>query len=210
MKTISHAVARGKVATPTEDTVAGLPARDTLNTAFKIAIVHEDFITGLQAEDVLKRLAARLISELGIDANLLQIDNWEFDWLQDSELREEAIARTAQADMIIVSVGGDAALPTGVRKWIEDALLLRKGGPTAMVALLDGRGVFRSAASRPDVYLRRLSAQYGVDFFCNLDSRQPMSESGIESVLSELDQDDLFAETAYPAVSDYRGWGINE
>ncbi len=156
---------------------------------FKINIVHEDTIAGLHAVGVLNRLAARLGTQLGRDISPWRICTrvWKFEWLQCPEWWEDAVAKSAEADMIIIATGKHSELPVGVRSWIENVLPRRADGLTALVALLDQRGECRARLSAR--YLRQLARQSGVDFFCNLDDRPERVEAGLKSVLSRFADD---------------------
>jgi hypothetical protein len=160
------------------------------NFIFRITIVHENSITGLQAVGVLKRLAKRLATKLGLDISPWQFYTraWKFDWLQNPELWEAAVAMSAEADMIIISTGGHSALPATVRCWIESVLPRRQRRPMALVALLDDRGEASLAALPPARYLRQLARRYGVGFFCNLNDQSKQIELGIDSLLFRFDQ----------------------
>jgi hypothetical protein len=155
------------------------------NSVLEVVIVHEALVTGIEAAALLRRLAARLDAEFGIKSGDWQINSgfWKFETLRDPELREQAAAEAIEADMIIISVG-DAELPVGVRNWIESVLSTKKGGPAAVVALLDPGHKPSGEPPRLGAGLRRLAQQCGLDFFCNTEERQPCVESSIESIIS--------------------------
>ena len=163
---------------------------NTLNSVLKIVIVHEDLITGIEATTLLSRMAAQLEAEFEIKSDTWQMDSgiWKFEMLRDPELWEQAVAEAAAADMIIISVG-DAGLPACVRHWIEKALPMKEGGPAALVALLDRDNDTPAEPSRPEVYLRRLAGQYGLDYFCNSGDQTRRIASGIESIVVHSESD---------------------
>ena len=164
---------------------------------FKINIVHEDTVAGLRAAGVLQHLAARLGARLERDINPWQICTrvWKFEWLQNPELWEEAVARAVESDLIILAMGGRAELPACVRCWIESVLPRKREGLTGLIALLDRRWETRPLP--PARYLRQLARQYGVNFFCNFDNRPAPVESGIELVLSQREKDSVFSGAAF-------------
>jgi hypothetical protein len=159
------------------------------NSFLKIVIAHEDLVTGIEAAAVLRRLAAQIESEFSIKSDAWQIGSslWKFEMLQEPELREQALAEAVAADMIIISVG--TRLPACVMQWIEKALPMKKGGPAALVALLDRVNPFcETEAFCPETYFRRLAGQYGLDFFCNTDDQTRHISSGIESIVSRCER----------------------
>jgi hypothetical protein len=141
----------------------------------KIVLAHEDPVTGLKAIELLRRLAARLGAQSEIDRSPWELCNraWQFDWLREPELFEQALAEAIEADMIIISANRRNELPVCVRKWIESVLARKRGGPAALVALLDGPPVTNDDILHSDFYLRQLASENGVDFHCNLDQWPP-------------------------------------
>ena len=184
---------------------------NALDSVFKAVIVHEDSSTGIHAVTLLNKLSSRLKNELGL-GNAWQMDSqiWKFEWLQDAELQEPAMAGAVAADMIVISADLEDALPGCVRNWIENVLRRRQGRPLAIVALLAARRA-RWALSffSPGIYLRRLARQYGADFFCNLNNAPP-SESGIAAGLARFEDDAELPAAAVAADFGLRGCGIND
>lgn len=155
------------------------------NSLLKIVIVHGDLITGIHAAAVLRRLAAGLDAEFEIKSDEWRIDSgvWKFEMLHDPELWEQAASEAVEADMIIISAGGDE-LPVCVEQWIESVLPLKAGGPAALVALLDQSDEASGGPLRLEVYLRRLAEQFGLDFFCNTEDQTPRIKSTLESIVT--------------------------
>lgn len=160
----------------------------TNNSLLKIILVHENLIAGIAALAVLRRLVAQLEAELEIKSGAWHVDSnvWKFEMLRDPELRVQAAAEAAEADMIIISVG-NAGLPASVRDWLESALPMKDGRPAALVALLDRGNAASGEPPRSGAYLRRLAERYGLDFFCNSDDQSRHIASGIESIVSRCE-----------------------
>ena len=156
----------------------------------KITIVHEDTVTGLQAIEVLKRLAAQLGNRFGLDFSPWRFNSqvWKFEWLQDPQGWNEAVAAAVAADMIIIAVGAQGELPASVRSWIESVLPRKQSKCMALVALLSRKKRDEAVALTPARYLRQLAKRHGVDFICNLDPHPQRFESGIEAVLAPFGQ----------------------
>jgi hypothetical protein len=157
----------------------------TSNSILKIIIVHENLIGGIAAVAVLRRLVAQLEAELEIKSGAWQIDSnvWKFEMMRDPELCAQAAAEAAEADMMIISVGG-AGLPARVGDWLESVLPMKDGRPAALVALLDRENDASGEPPRSGAYLRRLAEQHGLDFFCNTDDQSRHVACGIGSIVS--------------------------
>jgi hypothetical protein len=158
------------------------------NAGYKVTIVHEDSVAGIQAVDFLGRLTARLGARLNLDINPWQFYTraWKFDWLRDSKLWSEAVAKSVEADMIILASRVHGNLPAPVRSWIESVMPRKQSKPAALVALLDGRCENGFGALPPARYLRLLAERYGVDFVCNLDDDPQRMERTWHQCFSNL------------------------
>jgi hypothetical protein len=187
------------------------------NSIFRITIAHQDSLSGEQAVLLLKKLALRLESQLGTRDEPWKMDSdiWKFDWLQDSELRERAVAKTVEADMIVVAAGNEELLPQWVKDWLEAALLKKQNGPTAIVALFYENppaltdGTATANAEPATYYLRELARLHGVDFFCNVEaaaSAAPPTEAELAGFKDATD----FSRDALATDRESLGWGIND
>src|SRR5262249_15063283 len=87
---------------------------------------------------------------------------WEFGALNYPHLREQAAAEALGADLIVISVRGDAELPDHVKNWIG-RWAPRKRGEAALVALLQQDP---GSCEPLDDYLRQVAEQGRMDFFC--------------------------------------------
>jgi hypothetical protein len=163
---------------------------NSAETILKTVLVHEDSITGLRAVNLIKRLTAKLEHLLGTEINPWDVCDriWRFEWLRNPQLWEEAVSRSATADVIIISAEDHTELPACVRSWIESVLPRIQGGQAILVALLEGHQIAGMGSLPPARYLRQLAEHHGVDFLCNLDEpEQPTRvELGIEKALSRI------------------------
>ncbi len=173
----------------------------TTNSVLKLIIVHKNLIAGIATVAVLRRLVAPLEAELGSQSGAWQIDSnvWKFEMLRDPELCVEAAAEAAEADMIIISVGG-AGLPARVRDWLESVLPMKDGRPAALVALLDRGNDTGGEPPFSEDYLRRLAGQYGLDFFCNTDDQSRHTACGLDSIVSRCEGNSITWRESSPGL----------
>src|ERR1041385_3264211 len=104
-----------------------------------IVIVYENFTAAVRAQNVSQRLAAELDADFEISREV-----WGFELLSHPQLRQEAAAAAAEADLVVVSVSGAAELPAHVRSWVESWVAEKRGGLSALVALVDLRRATRT------------------------------------------------------------------
>jgi len=169
----------------------------TTPSVFRILIAYEGFAALVRAQDVRSQIANRFKGEIEITGG-----SWNFALLGHTQLREQAAAEAAEADMIIIAASGQAGLPSHVATWIEGWSQARQDQQTALVASLE-RG--QNASSDLAAELRDLAAKAGMDFFCNLD-------------LPHQDAVPVFPEEKSPAIMardfgincGWQSWGINE
>jgi hypothetical protein len=109
---------------------------------FKVVIVYEDFSTGVRAKATMDRVMERLGEGAPFEIKL-----WWFDILDTPEFRGMAAEDAADADMVIVSAHGRAALPEGLKEWMELWLIRREAGECALVELFNSQS--DRAQSRP-------------------------------------------------------------
>jgi hypothetical protein len=182
-----------------------------IHAALKIIVAHEDSLTGIRAVALLNKLSARLENNLSLGDSPWQIENsnlWNFECLQDLDLREQALAAGVDADIILISAGSQTQLPTWVKTWIDKALGQKQGRPSAMVAMFCGRQEPSAPWLRSVACLRQLAKQHGADFFCNLDKR-PHSDT--EAVFHpRFENDSEFSHDALADEFEKQRWGINK
>lgn len=139
-----------------------------------VAIAYEDFPAGVRALGIFRGLFGGTEARYEFDVN----NTWKFDFLRADRLREAAIAETARADMMIVSVDRPVELPPEVKCWLESSLEQREGDPGALVFLYhagEENGGGRSAA---ESYLAQRARRAGLDFFVKRPNAKPRTLAG--------------------------------
>jgi hypothetical protein len=137
-----------------------------------IVLVYDGFTDLIRAYHIWAKLVARFRKEIQIVSSA-----WNFAMLRDPRFCEEAARRTADADMIVLSTGGRAALPDHIRNWISAWLPWKKGRRDALVAVLDEQSRSSAAAAELRDHLLQTAQQSGMDFFCNTDHGSLRMES---------------------------------
>src|SRR5213593_853850 len=117
-------------------------------------------------------MTQRLTAELAPDFEVSR-EVWGFELLSHDQLRQEAAAEAAKADVIVVSVSGAVELPAHVQTWVEDWQTAKRGGQSALVALIDPRRVTRNGPPPLCSFLREVAEKAGMDFFCNAEGWRP-------------------------------------
>ena len=173
---------------------------------FKIVLFHDDIVSGLRGSSVVERLA----DQLDMDADRLASDVWNFKVLLQPELRELAIARLLEANMIIISAAGSQPLPPHIAAWFESALALRADHDAAIVALLDGDQATRDQLPVLARYLEKVAEKFQFDFFCNKGAWQGRPKTVTAIPHFEMEDDFAAARPVAHWNSPGWGWGINE
>jgi len=184
------------------------------HAAPKIIVAHEDLPTGIRAVALLNKLSARLENYGGEGDRTWRMENhdvWNFKCLQDLALREQALAASIDADIIVIAAGSQSQLPSWVKDWIENALGQKQGIPAAMVAIFCGRQESPAYSLPPIAYLRQLAELHGMDFFCNLDNQTSPGDSSIEVFFNpRFETDTEHSHDALAYEFETQRWGINE
>lgn len=97
----------------------------------KAAIIYEDFATGMRAKCLYEDLVYELKGKY--DLNL-----WSFQVLSIPKIGESAAQVAAQADVVLLSLHGNAGLPAKIREWVETWSRLITDNKPALVVLADG------------------------------------------------------------------------
>ncbi len=187
---------------------------NAIQPALNIVVAHENSLTGIRAVAFLNQLSARLEDHLNLGESPWHMDNnnfWNFECLQDMDLREQALTASVDADIILIAAGSQPYLPAWVRTWIESALGKKQGRPSAMVAMFCARQEPPATSLYPIGYLRQLAEQHGVDFFCNLDRRPQPGDADSKAVFNpRFESDSELLQDASVGDFEMRRWGINE
>ncbi len=125
----------------------------------KIIIAYENFAAAIRAKELTDRLAAELESQDDMDC-----DFWKFDLLERPQFLAQATADVAEADIIVISVRGAAALPAATRTWLANWPAQRRERLTALIVLREKPGAVPEGNLCND--LRRIARSRRMDFFC--------------------------------------------
>ena len=130
--------------------------------ALKIAVVYDGFSDVIRVSEMWSRLSARRATDVHFDGRA-----WNFSSLRDLLLGAQAAMHTIEADVVVLSVNGQAGLPVHIWNWIDAWLPWKKGRRDAFVVMVDTDAPPRnqSLCFRED--LRRVAEQGEMAFFCN-------------------------------------------
>jgi hypothetical protein len=96
-----------------------------------IVLICEDWDASRHATGLYRRLKARLGEDFGVEPH-----PWDFSALTDPAFREMAAGEARGADMVIIAVHGQQALPAEVGEWVELWVGENRNSP-ALVVLFD-------------------------------------------------------------------------
>jgi len=184
-----------------EDREADLGSKPEVN----VLLLYEDAETGLRAKLSLAVVQKRGLLETGFRTKL-----WRRDLLRAEWLCEQAAKEAAAADVIIVSMHGEADLPGEVTDWLARWLEHKTDRPCALGVLLDG-----SAAQRPASpitrYLQGVAEAAGADLlwgFCETNDARGNARK--ETAFGELNEGLSRGRTDSRGEDRFAHWGINE
>jgi hypothetical protein len=131
----------------------------------EVIIIYEGPAAGRRAKYFYENLVRDLRGKYDVNLNL-----WNFPILAISQIGNLASQVVAKADVVILSLRGDAELPAEIREWIETWSQLVVDNDPALVLLVD-----RHQASKTCVvvdYLQGVANRLGIDFFAEAGFRQ--------------------------------------
>jgi hypothetical protein len=126
---------------------------------FKFVVVYEDFTSARRAMEMSGQLTAGLNAGLAVDSYI-----WRFDALNLPQLRRQAAEDAIQANLIIISVRSQAALPATVKSWLRDWLPEKRSHPGILVVLVNHDEQPRAEACPFFAYLQRKAREAGLEF----------------------------------------------
>jgi hypothetical protein len=126
----------------------------------KVLILCEDLDCGKLAKELQDQLFLSLADRIRFVPEV-----WTFRALAHSELQHLARKEMNEADLILFSTRGDAAVPASIRQWLESRLA-ESSRPRALVALF-GRGKAADSAHVQATcqYLERIAARAPLELF---------------------------------------------
>ena len=185
-----------------------LPEAGEIPTAplLEVLILYEDFGTGLRAKRSLDLLPPQFPANPKLSTRL-----WRIELLADPLLCEQAALEAAAADVILLSVHGQSALPTGAQAWLNCWLGHKERRPYALGVLLDAGKVSQGSQNPVIGYMQQMAAKARVDLFYGF-SDAPLSE--LDSALAEINErahhSSTVLEDMLKRADPHRWWGINE
>ena len=99
----------------------------------KAVIIYEDRATGIQAKCFYEDLVYELKRKYD-----LNLDLWSFQVLSIPKIGDSAAQVAAQADVVLLSLHGNAGLPAKIREWVDTWSRLIVDNKVALVVLADG------------------------------------------------------------------------
>jgi hypothetical protein len=123
-----------------------------------VVIIYEGRAAGQRAKYYYDNLICELTSKY--DVNL---DLWNFPILAISQIGNLAVQVAAKADVVILSLSGDAGLPSEIREWIETWSRLIADNDPALVLLVDRHQTSKICAAVS--YLQEVADKAGIVFF---------------------------------------------
>lgn len=127
---------------------------------FSVVIIYEDSAAGKRA----KHFYDNLIHELEEECDFT-LELWNFQVLAISEIWHSTVQVAGQADFVILSLHGKAALPVEITRWIETWSRLIAGSNAALIALVDKPRTRGGTAASTLAYLRKVADRKGVSFY---------------------------------------------
>jgi hypothetical protein len=161
---------------------------------FSVVIVYEHFDGVIHAKEVATRLFPETKLQCGISYR-----SWQFDFLRDQTLRQQALTGALQAGMVILAVNGETELPAHVKQWLEDWLLQKKSDSTDLLVLLDLPPQIDGEVHRPLAYLQWIGEACRLDF-C-------FQTTGLRTTGHSIH---FSNQPAGGSARAYRGWSIND
>ena len=131
----------------------------TKNKAFQVTVAGTDTATISRAQKLSRQLAAELQPDLTMNSEVLR-----FRSFGDDQVLKESARRASKADMIIIAADSAAEPPSRVKEWIETSLSQKRKGVTSVVPYCGQEQDTAPASSPLCSYLRRVTAQWGMDF----------------------------------------------
>jgi hypothetical protein len=175
-------------------------------SSLDVLILYEDYGTGLRAKHSLDFLPAQLPAHAKWSTKL-----WRSELLSDPVLSEQAAMEAAAADVIILSVHGQSALPEEVRAWLNRWLNQKARRPYALGVLLDAGDVSQGSENPVVAYLQQVALVAGVDLFYGF-SEAPLRE--LDPAMAEINERAHYSsaviEDMLKRAQPHQRWGINE
>jgi hypothetical protein len=130
---------------------------DVTGDSLKVLIVYDELASGLRAMRIYNRqITPYAPAEVTLDL-------WKAEPLGIEEVRNAAVKQAREADLILVSLRGDAVLAPEIKLWIEHSLD-GKTSPGAMALLLNPEFSGTVKAAGLHAYFEQLARKNGIEF----------------------------------------------
>ena len=129
-----------------------------------VVIIYEGRAAGQRAKYFYENLVCELRGKYNVN-----LDLWNFPVLAISQIGHLAGQVAAKADVVILSLRGDAELPAEIREWIETWSQLIADNDPALVLLVDRHQTSKNCAAV--AHLQEVANKAGIDFFAEVDFR---------------------------------------
>jgi hypothetical protein len=101
---------------------------------FKAVIIYEDHATGIRAKSFYEELVYELKGKCDLNLEL-----WSSQVLSIPKIGNSAAQVAAQADVVLLSLHGNAGLPAKIREWVKTwSRLIADNNAALVVVLADG------------------------------------------------------------------------
>jgi len=167
---------------------------------FTVVVAYEEYDSGLRALELYHRILAHWAE--AVDFRLII---WKFEPLGIPSLLAKATDDAIHADLILVSLSGNHALPSEAAAWISGWRDKTVRGP-ALALLLDAQYHAKLHAREILAFLRAVAHHSGLPFFSS--SESTLDRTHFQSV-SFSSHTELLHAALHPA--EYQDhWGLNE
>lgn len=103
----------------------------------EVVLAYQDLSTGLRARQFLYQILEQC--QMQVEFNLTL---WNLGMLHLPEIREQAVANTCRANLVLVSLRGDAAMESATESWLNE-WIARRGDEECALAVLIGSDMQR-------------------------------------------------------------------
>jgi hypothetical protein len=127
-----------------------------------LVIAYDDATTRSRAVHLHDHLSQQLLDDYDF-----QCSWWRIEHLHNPHLSEQAADAAANANMVILSVRGDRALPPAFKAWLPRWLARKGTQKSALVVLISTAGQPTEESRRLQAYLQQVARQARMDFFAH-------------------------------------------
>jgi hypothetical protein len=177
---------------------------DPTYQAFRVVVGYEDYSSGLRAMQLYNH-----ILELWDEPSELQLNLWKFEPLGLQKLREAATIEAVNADLIILSIRGDNALPKEATDWIQDWSEQKTPGESAIALLVDTQFSSHPNAQATQEYLQSIANSTGIDFITSK-LKKPETMPRFEGLFERSSASTATLNSILERDRYMDHWGINE